>query len=173
MPYLRTIIDKNQLEEKPAPIKPVINVPPHIPTTYRYSDVKGGLLSTKNLTASEKGEKYEDYVGSLYKELNYHVIHEGRLKHRWDGSIDLICQYEIYTTLVQCKYYDRPNARIDVTDIYKFYGAVKYYSLKHLKEVVIGAFWTSLQGNSCAKAHDIATDLGIFFYEGVFIYERQ
>ncbi|MBQ7733139.1 MAG: hypothetical protein IJT58_03870 [Synergistaceae bacterium] len=85
-----------------------------------------------------------------------------------------VCRHGRYTIIVQCKYRDRnPNASIDITDVYELFGAMKHYELQHKSEIVSEAFWTTVKGNNCQKAHEAAKDLGIAFYEGVFIYQQQ
>lgn len=183
MPFLKTLnlFAKNVNVPDIPPVIPDIETPPDEPERYEPTLSINGksnkarvLVSTKNMTNKQKGNMYEDYIGKLYKAKGYAVIPWGRLMGRWDGGRDLICRHGRYTVIVQCKYHEYGyGAKIDVTDVYKLYGAIKHYAIRHKPEIVSGAFWTTVTGNDCNYAHKAAEELRIAFYEGVYIYKQQ
>ena len=123
--------------------------------------------STKTNHSKKKGTEYELFIGRIYENHGYAVEYNGIQKGGRDGGIDLICHSKQYTILVQCKCYEASNSNIGVSDIYKFYGAFRHYAIKHPKEVVQGAFWTSRKIDENAKVFEAAVELGITLHDGV------
>ena len=118
-----------------------------------------------NNTNNVKGERYELYIGSLYKARGYDVTHTGGSN---DMGIDLLCaQDKNYVVCVQCKY--RSDKGVRVADIFQFYGAMKYYSSQHLSCTVSGAFWTTQRISKGTKMSRVAESLGIKLFSGILL----
>ena len=176
MPFLKTFIDTANYKH----VDLDIHTPPEEPQAYDPTgDLKSGFkpgswvpVPMTGLDANQKGKRYEDYIASLYSDKGYEVKNTGGPN---DGGCDLICIHGRYTVLVQCKYRDPvPDASLNSAgDVFKLQGFMTHYALTHRKEIISGAFWTSLKDKQCKNAHDAARDLGIFFYEGVLVYKKS
>ena len=92
------------------------------------------------------------------------VEYNGINKGSKDGGIDLICHHGRYTEVVQCKCY--LGHTISRNDIYQFYGASKYYTFTHVKEVVSCSFWTTVDITDDTDVFRIAVILGIMLHSG-------
>ena len=114
----------------------------------------------------DKGNLYECYVASLYKEKGYTVDYNGQKKNGHDMGIDLLCYYkDFYTVCVQCKCYE--VSKLSINDIFKFYGAFKYHASQHLDRTVSGAFWTAQTISVEADIFQVTKRLGIELFSGV------
>ena len=115
----------------------------------------------------KKGTDFENYVGSQYKEKNYVVEYYGQEKNAHDLGRDLICKYNNYTVIVQCKCY-KDTSTISIYDIYILYASMKHYASTHTREIVSASLWTNQNMiEHSQEAYSAALSLGIQIYQGV------
>ena len=117
----------------------------------------------ESMTKTERGRKYEKYVGLLYEKGKYEVEYNGIKRGSHDRGIDLICRKDSYTVLVQCKYYDVKE--VSLRDIYYFYGSSRHYAIQHPKEIVRSSFWTNKVIKRTSEVFRAIVELGILLYE--------
>ena len=171
MPFLRAALIASKHNSLEGDLLGIRNVKSNdedtqIKISFPISEEDEASLAKENHN-KKKGIEYELFIGHIYENYGYAVEYNGIQKGGRDGGIDLICHSKRYTILVQCKCYEASNSNIGVNDIYKFYGAFRHYAIKHPKEVVQGAFWTSREIDENAKVFEAAVELGITLHDGV------
>ena len=97
-----------------------------------------------NIEKKQKGNKYEEYIATYFRDLEYTVWEHGKEKGMEDSSIDLFIKKDKYVYFVQCKNWDRwkinhkevKATRTDVRDYLKknkeFWNLIKDYQMKIL-----------------------------------------
>lgn len=83
----------------------------------------------KQLNQKSVGDKYEEFVGEMYKNLGYEVEFRGLKLGKLDGGIDLIATNGREVILIQCKYWYK-KASINHKMIKEFYGNCHFYMNK-------------------------------------------
>jgi hypothetical protein len=124
-------------------------------------------IKTRKMTKREKkikGDRYETYIASFFKENGYYVWEHGKEKGNEDNSIDLFVKKEECIYFVQCKNWETwkinhkevKATRTDVREYLKenkeFWELIKKYKMKILyvtqKECLTKGAYTYIQENN-------------------------
>lgn len=73
------------------------------------------------------GNNFGLYVGGLLENDGWRVNYHGIKKGRRDGGVDLICEKDGATALIQCKYKSDPNGYVNENAIDQLFGALNAY----------------------------------------------
>ena len=102
---------------------------------YRYSNQLKEYISLQNIkhdSTTNKGNKYEKFIGEKYELLNKNVIYHGLENGKKDNGIDLIIEENNSITFVQCKnWVSTDHYKINQKDLRAFIGDCYIYILNN------------------------------------------
>ncbi len=124
----------------------------------RYCDPK------RKRTPWAAGVQYERYVGYRYEKSGFSVKYYGALRGRKDLGIDLICENEQSTRVVQCKRLS-PDKQLPVREnaIAQIFGSAEFYrmcseSTKSVRAILVTTFQLSEEARRFAEHLNVAIE---------------